>query len=516
MSPEETRFRSRLGLLVLAVTVVRLLAARWIPLTEDEAYYRLWAHHLHLGYYDHPPMIAWWARTGMTLAGDNPLGMRLMPVLGAGLATWLVADITRSLGAKPETGLRASVWYNATSTIGVGGILATPDAPACLFWVLTLWSLAKIWAGGRVQWWLAAGLFAGLACISKYSALFLAPGVLLWLLATERGRKSLATPWPWLAMVVAGLVFSTNVIWNAQHGWLTFAKQFGRVAPGPLHPSYLGEMLLSQFFLLNPMIAIYAGHGAIRAWRERATPRALSGEVGAGSPGESATSKGSADLILPLVTALPFAAYLAIHSLHDRVQAHWPVPLFAGLAIAAAITAEQGSQARPARAGRNLVIGLGLALSLAALTYAAFPGARPIGRADPLLPLRGWPALASQVTTLQQREGAAWIGTANYGALAQLAATRRIHAPMIQLIERARYGDEAARPDFTKPGLIVDLARRLTLADLQTCFAAVVPLGELQRGPAGGRTKAYGVYLVRGPKADLLKDGCPNNLGKLR
>ena len=497
MSPEETRFRTRLGLLVLAVTIVRLLAARWIPLTEDEAYYRLWAQHLHLGYYDHPPMIAWWARAGMTLAGDNPLGMRLIPVLAAGLATWLVADITRSLGAKPETGLRAAVWYNATSTIGVGGILATPDAPACLFWVLTLWSLAKVWAGGRASWWLAAGLFAGLGCISKYSALFLAPGVLLWMLATGRGRKSLATPWPWLAMAVAGLIFSTNVVWNAQHGWLTFAKQFGRVAPGQLHPAYLVDLVLSQFFLLNPMIAIYAGHGVVRAWRERKDPQAV-------------------HLILPLVTALPFAAYLAIHSLHDRVQAHWPVPLFAALAIAAAITAEQGAQTRTAKFLRNLMIGAGLLLSTLALTYAAFPGARPIGRADPLLPLRGWPALASQVTAIQQRQGAAWIGTANYGALAQLAATRRIQAPMIQLIERARYGDEAAQPDFTRPGLIVDLARRLALSDLQTCFANVVPLGELQRGPVGGRTKAYGVYLVRGPRADLLKDGCPNNLGKLR
>jgi len=498
VSAEETRFRTRLGLLVLAVTVVRLLAARWIPLTEDEAYYRLWAQHLHLGYYDHPPMIAWWARAGVTLAGDNPLGMRLLPVLGAGLATWLVADITRALGAKPETGLRAAVWYNATSTIGVGGILATPDAPACLFWVLTLWSLAKIWAGGRVSWWLAAGLFAGLGCISKYSALFLAPGVLLWLVATERGRKSLATPWPWLAMVIAGLVFSTNVIWNAQHGWLTFAKQFGRVAPAGLHPAYLGELLISQFFLLNPMIALYAGQGVIRAWRERGDPKAV-------------------HLILPLAAALPFAAYLAIHSLHDRVQAHWPVPLFASLAIAAAITAEAGAQTRTARAGRNLVIGLGLALSVVALTYAAFPGAKPIGRADPLLPLRGWPNLATQVVTLEQQQGAAWIGTANYGVLAQLAATKRIHGPMIQLIERARYGDEAARPDFTKPGLIVDLSRRLTVEDLQTCFATVTPLGDLRRGPPGSkRNQVYGAYRVEGPKANLMQDGCPNNLGKLR
>ena len=38
-----------LWLLVLGLTVLRLWAAATIPLTEDEAYYRLWSQHLHLG-----------------------------------------------------------------------------------------------------------------------------------------------------------------------------------------------------------------------------------------------------------------------------------------------------------------------------------------------------------------------------------------------------------------------------------------------------------------------------------
>ena len=45
----------------------------------------------------------------------------------------------------------------------------------------------------------------------------------------------------------------------------------------------------------------------------------------------------------------------------------------------------------------------------------------------------------------------------------------------------------------------------------------MIPLGELHRGPPGEkRNQIYGAYRVQGPKADILKDGCPNNLGKLR
>ena len=40
-----------LWLLILLLTAARLWAAAAIPLTEDEAYYRLWSQHLHLGYY---------------------------------------------------------------------------------------------------------------------------------------------------------------------------------------------------------------------------------------------------------------------------------------------------------------------------------------------------------------------------------------------------------------------------------------------------------------------------------
>ncbi|MDI1364577.1 MAG: glycosyltransferase family 39 protein, partial [bacterium] len=160
------RLHVQVAAVAIGLTVLRLVAARWIHLTEDEAYYRLWAEHLRFGYYDHPPMIAWWIRLGVTLVGDNPLGVRLAPVLATGLATCFVASLASTLGASPSTALRSAVWYNATTTIGLGGILATPDAPATLFWIVTLWCLARIWAGRSPAWWLAAGLAAGLALLS--------------------------------------------------------------------------------------------------------------------------------------------------------------------------------------------------------------------------------------------------------------------------------------------------------------------------------------------------------------
>ena len=87
----------------------------------------------------------------------------------------------------------------------------------------------------RPAWWLAAGAAAGLACLSKYSALFLAPGVLLWLALTTRRAARAAHA---LAVARRGdrrsPIFAPNIAWNASHGWMTFAKQFGRVAAAGL------------------------------------------------------------------------------------------------------------------------------------------------------------------------------------------------------------------------------------------------------------------------------------------
>ncbi len=485
--------RLSLLLLIAAVTLGRLLAAHFIPLTEDEAYYRLWAQHLHLGYYDHPPMIAWWIALGTQILGDQAIGIRLLPVLAAGLASMLVCDITQTLSAEPRTGFRAALWYNATITIGAGGILATPDAAAVLFWIATLWSLTKIWSGRSPRWWVLAGVTAGLACISKYSSLFLGPGVFLWMCLAPQGRKSFTSPWPWIAMAIAAGIFSTNVFWNAQNDWLTFAKQFGRVSPHQFSPKHLGDLFVSQFFLLGPVVAIYFAKGLGRTWRREGPYEAL---------------------LLPLATSLPFAAYLVLHGLHDRVQAHWPAPLVAGIVIVAVIAAERSKNLPATRSLRTLGIGIWSAISVSALTYAAIAPNASLGRVDPILPIRGWIPFARAVEALRVDQNAAWVGTVSYGAMAQLSAARATSVPIIQVIERARYRDQVASPDLTRPGLLVDLSRRLHQQDLARCFAKVGPVIEMHRGLPNGPNAAYAAYLVSGPRSDLIAEGCPNELGK--
>jgi 4-amino-4-deoxy-L-arabinose transferase-like glycosyltransferase len=373
----------------------------------------------------------------------------------------------------------------------VGGMLATPDAPASLFWTITLWALARFWAGRRAVWWLVAGAAAGLAVLSKYSGLFLAPGVLLWLWLAPGGRAELRKPGPWAAAVIAVLIFSVNVAWNAQHHWLTFAKQFGRAAPHGVSLGHVADLLGAQLLLFTPLMAIYAVMGARQAWRER-------GEAGA------------VHLMLPLATAAPFAVYLLIHSLHDRVQGHWPVPLFGAFAICAAVAADRSGATRGGRIARWLTPAIGFAAGAAAFALMALPTPTPLGGFDPTLALRGWPRFAADVEQLRARTGAAWVGTKSYGVYSQLNGERRITAPLLDVVERQRYWlADRNRPDFGRRGLIVDLSRRMKPADVRRCFTSVAPAGDLVRGGESGRNQRYTAFLVSGPRRDVWLIGCP-------
>jgi 4-amino-4-deoxy-L-arabinose transferase-like glycosyltransferase len=466
-----------LAAVVAATLLVRLVFSALAPLTEDEAYYRLWSLRPAFGYFDHPPMIAWWIWLGRHLVGDNAIGVRLLPSLGTALTSLAVFDLARQAGFSDRVGARAGIWLNATLLIGLGGALAVPDVPNALFWTLTLCAGFRA-VRGHGAWWLAAGAAAGLACLSKYSALFLAPGVLVWLLLAPEGRRALRTPWPWLAAIIAGAVFAPNVLWNAAHGWATFFKQFGRVRASSFAPGYLAKLVLDQFLLLNPLIAIFVGLAVRRrvAWRLLA--------VGA-----------------------PFVAYLVVHSLHDAVQGQWPVPLYPLAVIAAAAVADRatGSLGRV----RTAAPWVGFAICAVALVFITLPSDGGLPIRDPARSFRDWPGFFDAVERARAQSGAAWVGAPTYGIAAQLASSPRIHAPAVEIYERERATFETPkeRADFTRPGLVIVPGRGSGEAVLQRCFGAIVALPEIDRGEGRGQT-AYAAYRVARPLDDVERAGC--------
>src|SRR5262249_23649496 len=268
---------------IVAIALVRVVVAYNTALTDDEAYYRLWALAPALSYYDHPPMTAWMIAAGRSILGDSPLGIRLAVALTSLIGPfvlWRPAAILfdRSIAE------RATWLALAMPLLAVGGVIITPDTPSVLFWGLAAWSLAELHVSRNANWWLAVGLFAGLGLLSKYTNLFVGAGILVWLIV-------LPSNWPWLRRwqvwaggILACLLTIPVVLWNLQHEWASFAKQFGRVGHGTgLTFRYLPEFAGAYLGLASPVIAICSLWGlgllvrAAASWRAQTAMLVVAG-----------------------------------------------------------------------------------------------------------------------------------------------------------------------------------------------------------------------------------------------
>ena len=87
-------------------------------------------------------------------------------------------------------------------------------------------------------------------------------------------RRWLLSPWPFLAALIATIVFLPVLIWNAEHDWASFRFQFVRaVATHPFSFRTVGEFIGLQFglvgFVLLPVVLSGVTLTAWRGYRSR-------------------------------------------------------------------------------------------------------------------------------------------------------------------------------------------------------------------------------------------------------
>ena len=143
-----------------------------------------------------------------------------------------------------------------------------PDGPLNFFLLGTALLLAPIAEGEDLplRTWVLAGLLTGLAALSKYHAIFFAGSFFLYLVSTPHGRAVLRKPGVWVAAAVALAVFSPVLLWNAQHGWVSFLFQGERAQSHRLGTGIFLSLLAQQIGLLLPWTLLPLGGGIARAF----------------------------------------------------------------------------------------------------------------------------------------------------------------------------------------------------------------------------------------------------------
>ena len=300
------------------MTALRLIYAGVIDLRTDEAYYWTWSKESVLSFLDHPPMIAWFIRFGTAIFGDTNLGVRFAGILAMLVTQLLLADIVRRVTHDVRAVVLAVLMPEAALYYGLLMAKVSPDVALIPFAVAMVWALVRLTESGDARWWLAAGVFAGLSLLSKFTAVMLLPAVAAFMLVPDWRRRWLSSPYPWAAVLIAVVLFLPVLIWNAGHDWASFRFQLVRAtATHEWSLRTVGDYIGLQFGLVGfILLPVVLSGVTLTAWRGYRRGDAVA-------------------ILLSTAVIVPFA-YFFWKSLSLRVGDTWPMFMWpAGFAAAA-------------------------------------------------------------------------------------------------------------------------------------------------------------------------------------
>lgn len=424
------------ALVIAAMTVLRIVYASAIELRTDEAYYWTWSKEVALSFLDHPPGIAWLIRFGTAIFGDTTLGVRVGGIVAMLVTQLLLADIVRRLTHDVRAIVVAVLMPEAALYYGLLMAKVAPDVAMIPFAVAMMWSLVRLAQSGDGRWWLAAGLFAGLSLLSKFTAIMFAPAVAAFLLVPDWRWRWLRSPYPYLAVLVAIAVFSPVLIWNAQHDWASFRFQGVRATANyGISLRTIGDYIGLQFGLVGfVMLPVVLSGLAMTAWRgyRRREPVAI---------------------LLSTAVLVPFL-YFFFKSLTLRVGDTWPMFMwptgFAAAAINLAMLPKEGWSARMIRSSLfwvNIALVSGIAFVVIVFLYYVAAPWNVLGKMDPVGAEAGYDQVAARAQAALYETGATWIATTDYRTYAMMRWLFRGRVPVVEINERGRF------QDFRDPGM---------------------------------------------------------------
>ncbi|MFL5614681.1 MAG: ArnT family glycosyltransferase [Gemmatimonadaceae bacterium] len=386
---------------------VRLVFAALIPVFGDEAYYWEWSRRLAAGYFDHPPGIALLVRAGTALFGDSPLGVRFFPVLAGFLAAMATAGIASRLDGM-RSALRAATIITCMPLAAAGLVLATPDAPLLATTALGVYAIVRaiqspIGSRSSLCWWCASGVALGLAFSSKYTSILMPVGATVAILLRRSLRARLREPGPYVACVIATIVFLPVLRWNATHQWVSFGFQIHhglaaaarKDAFAPL--KRIGDLIGGQAGLVSPILFVLFAIVVLRGLRR---------------------SSQDAAFVLSIIAAFTFL-FFCYSATKQRVEPNWPAPAYIAAIPLLAAAAQEPRIGKWLRAGTWLAAGL----SIVIFFHAAFEILPIPPRKDPIGRAAGWTELAAVAghAAPMGTPSATWFAADRYQDAAELA-----------------------------------------------------------------------------------------------
>ncbi|MEE9588349.1 MAG: glycosyltransferase family 39 protein [Hyphomicrobiaceae bacterium] len=363
---------SRYGLLLVlvlgAILMVRLgaLALNQTDLFFDEAQYWSWSRELDFGYFSKPPLIAWLIRAITSPCGDSAFCIRLAsPIIHTGTALWIFFIAKRLYD--PQAGFWSAIVFATLPGISFSSGLVSTDVPLLFFFAAALYAFVVFLERPTRLAALGLGVAIGCGLLAKYAMAYFVASAALYLLVTPERRRVLRDGNVYLALAVAIAFLVPNLLWNVEHGGVTFQHTAANAKwEGPLfHPEKALEFFGAQFGVFGPIL-----FGALLVIAVRALRSGLD----------------EPDRML-LLFSVPIIALITFQALLSRAHANWAAVAYVAASILVTATMlREGAKhwRRGSLALHGLLLGV-IAIGNAWAGQFVLPGG-----SDPYARVLGW------------------------------------------------------------------------------------------------------------------------------
>lgn len=345
--------------IILVVTFWRILMLGFnaTDLFVDEAQYWLWGQHPDFGYYSKPPMIGWVIRLFNILGqSDATFWVRLpSPLFHMATALLLMLLAARMFGR--ETSAWTGVTFVTLPAVSLSSVLMSTDTIQLTFLAVAISLFVRLTRTSCAATAAGLGVALGLAFMTKYSVLFLLPGVGIAMLTIPSTRISVRDMA--ITAIVGAIIVAPNLWWNLTHGAAT-VKHTESIANWDSGGGTKIDLLdglgffAAQFGVVGPIVF------AMMLWPIR---RMVAGR-------SSDTEK------LFVWLSLPCVALITLQAIFGSANANWAVPAY----VAGTVLACSVMMTMPWWVMRtSLVIHLFVAIAIPVLTVVPFSLILPNG-----------------------------------------------------------------------------------------------------------------------------------------
>ena len=299
---------------VAVVIAIQMVYSSYANLLGDEAYYWVYAQHPSLSYFDHPPMIAYLILLATKMGGNNPFSVRLPSLFSTTMTVLTLYWLAKRMYGQRIANVTLLLAL-ANPLIEASFFAATPDSPLMMFCILTFTMLYLALFEKKEFAWYWAGFFAGCALLSKYTAIALFPGLLLFLILYKHYRQSFSNYRFYIAALIAVLVFSPVIVWNIQHHFASFDFQWhhGVQINKPIQWLNAPVFLCDAALVCNPILFFAFVYYFIKIIRSH--------------------NRLDTKLMFLLLPSLIGFTIFFFFNMQNMGQANWPAPVYLSLII---------------------------------------------------------------------------------------------------------------------------------------------------------------------------------------